>query len=224
MIAAVFDIEGTLFTNPMGRGFIEYASAHGRSLQAFGYYASILPIYTLSRLGFLPRESVNRIAIERMAGLARGYDLARAEELFRWVAESYILPSGRQSVLAEWESHRRQGHLLLIASAGLAPCTEIIGRSLGAAGTAGTEMEVRDGRYTGRIASPVVSGREKAARVLGLAARLRAEVDWAASYAYADSFHDLPFLELAGHPAAVHPDPQLRTAARERGWRILDGG
>jgi HAD superfamily hydrolase (TIGR01490 family) len=222
MIAAIFDIEGTLFTHPMGRGFIEYAASHGRGLQAFAYYASILPIYSLSQLGVLPREAVNRTAISRMTHLIRGYTLAQAEAAFEWVAESYIFPSGRESVLDLWEHHRRLGHRLLIASGGLAPCVERIGRRLHAAGTAGTEAETRDGRYTGRIGSPVVIGREKAARVLRLVAQLELDVDWPASYAYADSIHDLPFLELAGNPGAVHPDPKLRRIARERNWRIVE--
>jgi phosphoserine phosphatase len=83
---------------------------------------------------------------------------------------------------------------------------------------------VKDGRYTGRLESPVVIGREKADRTLQLVSRLGVEVDWAESFAYADSIHDLPFLELAGHPVAVHPDAGLKQVARGRGWDILDGG
>jgi phosphoserine phosphatase len=54
--------------------------------------------------------------------------------------------------------------------------------------------------------------------------RIGIEVDWPASYAYADSIHDLSFLELAGHPVAVHPDRQLARIARQRGWGIINGG
>ena len=32
MIAALFDIEGTLFTNPMGKGMTKYAFSNGRRL------------------------------------------------------------------------------------------------------------------------------------------------------------------------------------------------
>ena len=221
-IAAVFDIEGTLFTHPMGRGFIEYASSHGRKPQALAYYASIFPIYLLSKIGLMPREYVNTLAIERMAGLLRGYDLRRAEPFIDWVAEGYILPSGRKDVLEAWNRHRGMGHLMLIASGGLAPCVERIGRRLGAEGTAATEMELKNGVYTGRLASPVVIGKEKAARTLELILRLGVRVDWSASYTYADSFHDMHLLELAGHPTAVNPDPKLRRAAADRGWRIMD--
>jgi|WetSurMetagenome_2_1015567.scaffolds.fasta_scaffold272450_1 HAD superfamily hydrolase (TIGR01490 family) len=224
MIAALFDIEGTLFTNPMGWGFMKYASANGRGIRAAAYFASFFPQYCLTKINLLSRETVNSTAIARMPWFIQGYDLRQAEKMFHWVADEFILPSGRESVLERWEHHRRLGHLLLIASGGLAPCVRRIGERLQAAGTAGTEAAVEHGRYTGRISSPVVIGREKADRTRALVSELGVEVDWRESFAYADSYHDLPFMELTGHPVAVHPDAELKRVALERGWMILDGG
>jgi HAD superfamily hydrolase (TIGR01490 family) len=224
MIAALFDIEGTLFTNPMGWGFMNYAFANGRGVRAAAYFTSFFPQYCLAKANLLSRERVNSTAIARMPWFIQGYDLRQAEKMFNWVVDDFILPSGRKSVLERWEHHQRLGHLLLIASGGLAPCVRRIGESLQAAGTAGTEAEVKNGRYTGRVSSPVVIGREKAARTLKLVSQLGVDVDWKESYAYADSIHDLPFMELTGHPVAVDPDPQLSRVARERGWQIVDGG
>ncbi len=221
MIAAIFDIEGTLFTNPMGKGMTKYAFSNGRAFQAALYFASLMPLYQISKLRLFPRERFNTYAIERMTGLIQGYSPREADAAFDWVTD-FILPSGRKSVLALWEEHRRRGDLLLIASGGLTPIVDRIGARMGAAGTAGTDAQVVDGRYTGRVSSPVVIGREKAARTLRLVAQLGADVDWKESFAYADSFHDLPFMELAGHPAAVHPDAGLKWAALERGWRIME--
>jgi HAD superfamily hydrolase (TIGR01490 family) len=224
MIAALFDIEGTLYTNPMGRGFIQYASSHGRKLWAFAYLVSLMPKYYLSKLHITSRETLNRTAIARMPWLIHGYDLPQAETAFDWVANSFILPSGRESVLRLWDHHRRLGHLLVIASGGLAPCVQRIGAYLDAAGTVGTEVVVRNDRYIGRVGSPVVIGQEKAERTLQLVSQLAVEVDWPASYAYADSIHDQPFLELVGHPVAVYPDKGLDCIARERDWDIIGGG
>ena len=46
-------------------------------------------------------------------------------------------------------------------------------------------------------------------------------IDLAASYAYSDSFSDLPMLECVGHPSVVNPDRQLLAVAKERDWEIL---
>ncbi len=223
MIAAIFDIEGTLYTNPMGKGMTNYAFANGRRWQAAAYFASLMPLYQVSRMRLFPRERFNTTAIARMAGLIQGYGLKEADAAFDWVADEFMLPSGRKEVLERWDHHLRSGHLLLIASGGLTPIVERIGVHLRAAGTAGTDAEFMDGRYTGRVSSPVVIGREKADRTRKLVSKLGVEVDWRESYAYADSFHDLPFMELTGHPVAVHPDQRLRSVARERGWMMLDG-
>ncbi len=222
MIAALFDIEGTLYTNPMGMGFIKYPSSNGRKLRAYAYYASLLPSYCLSKLNITPEEVLHRAGAVRMPWLIQGYDLSQAEAAFDWVAKSFVLPSGRPSVLNQWDHHCQQGHLMLIASGGLAPCVQRIGSHLNAAGTVGTEVLVRNGRYTARVGSPVVMGPEKAKRTRQLVSQIGAEVDWPGSYAYADSIHDLPFLELVGHPVAVYPDRGLERVARERGWQVID--
>jgi phosphoserine phosphatase len=223
MIAAIFDIEGTLYTNPMGRGFMRYAASHGRAVRTNLYFGSLIPQYYLSKIRLVSRESLNTTAIARMPWLIQGYSAKEMEAAFEWVVDRFMLPSGRKSVLDRWEHHRRSGHLLLIASGGLAPCVGRVGAHLRAAGTAGTEIRMKDGRCTTRIGSPVVIGKEKAVRTLRLVSQLGASVDWPASFAYADSHHDLPFMELAGHPTAVHPDPGLRRTARERGWPVLEG-
>jgi phosphoserine phosphatase len=50
------------------------------------------------------------------------------------------------------------------------------------------------------------------------------EVDFQASYAYADSISDLHLLEIVGHPVATYADERLRAVAMERGWRVFPGG
>ena len=40
------------------------------------------------------------------------------------------------------------------------------------------------------------------------------------SYAYSDSYTDLPMLEAVGHPVVVNPDRVLAKLAKERGWQI----
>lgn len=46
-------------------------------------------------------------------------------------------------------------------------------------------------------------------------------IDWENSFAYADSYSDLPVLELVGNPVAVQPDPKLKHLAEQREWAII---
>jgi HAD superfamily hydrolase (TIGR01490 family) len=221
MVAAIFDIEGTLFSGQMGRGFIAYARRNGRKARAQLYFLSLMPKYLGYKLGLLPSQSLFNDAIGRMAWLVGGYTREQADDAFRWVVHEYILPSAHSSVLERWQDHREKGHRTYIVSGGLEPCVAHIADHLGADGYWGTKVEAREGRLTGEIIPPVIIGEEKRRGVQAMLASEGIQIDWSASFAYADSLHDLPILEMVGHPVVVNPDEELARVAASRGWEIL---
>jgi len=75
-----------------------------------------------------------------------------------------------------------------------------------------------DGRYTGEM-DFYAYGPFKAEAMRDLA--VFEGIDLAESYAYSDSYTDVPMLESVGHPVAVNPDRVLARLARERGWEIV---
>lgn len=224
MIAAIFDIEGTLFSGQMGRGFIDYARRNGRGWRANLYFLSIMPKYLGYRLGILSARSLNHDAIQRMAWLIGGYSRIQAERAHQWVAHEYILPSAHPEIMDRWWHHKQQGHRTFIVSGGLDPCVAHIASELKADGYWGTKVEQKDGKSSGRIIPPVVIGEGKRQAVRRMVELGGLAVDWSASYAYADSLHDLPVLEMVGHPVAVYPDEGLAQIAEDRGWEILQRG
>jgi phosphoserine phosphatase len=86
----------------------------------------------------------------------------------------------------------------------------------------GTKFEVENGRYTGRVTVPAIIGVEKERQVRRFFKDRQVEIDWAASYAYADSISDRDLLEMVGHPTVTFPGDELRTLATEQGWKIID--
>ena len=82
----------------------------------------------------------------------------------------------------------------------------------------GAELEVRDGRYTGFMVAPPLVGEARAAWLQRYAHQ--EGVDLKHSYAYADSYSDLPLLRAVGNPVAVSPDSALYRYARRRRWPI----
>ena len=206
----------------MGYGFIQYAKTHQRRYRAWLYYARIMPAYYLSKFHLVQREYVFGKAIELLAWLIQGYSLEEATKAFDWVVQDHILPSGREDVLTCLKEHQRQGHLTLIVSSGLMPCLTRIAEHLGVTGVIGTDLEVIDDRYTGRIQPPVLIGEEKGIQARRYFSTRSIEIDWEASFAYADSSHDLAMFELVGNPIAVNPDPSLRRLAQKRKWKVID--
>jgi len=115
--------------------------------------------------------------------------------------------------------HQSAGRDVIIISSSGTEVVEPIGARLGVDKAIGTQMAVEDGKYTGDILF-YAYGPGKAEAMRALAAE--EGYDLSESYAYSDSYTDLPMLEVVGHPYAVNPDEQLRRVARERVWPILE--
>jgi HAD superfamily hydrolase (TIGR01490 family) len=222
MIAALFDSDGTLYAAQFGRGMMKYAQTHGRSGQAWVYFASLLPSFLASKFSPAAREVFERERIARLAWLLKGWDEGEVMAAFHWVAHEYLLPTRRAAVLRRLAEHQLQEHRVLIVSGMFTACLEVIGRQLGVIDLIGTELEMEHGRCSGKIIPPVIKGAEKIARTRQYLESRGIEVDWQASYAYGDSFSDRDMLSLAGNPAAVYPDEKLRRLAQQRGWEILE--
>ena len=81
-----------------------------------------------------------------------------------------------------------------------------------------TELEVKDGVFTGEVIHPTCYGEGKA-----IAARQIAEqegVDLDESYFYSDSHEDIQLLEAVGRPRPLNPNRQLAQIAKERNWPV----
>ncbi|HXQ24950.1 MAG TPA: HAD family hydrolase [Candidatus Acidoferrales bacterium] len=117
--------------------------------------------------------------------------------------------------------HVAQGHRVFLVSGTLACLAHVVAQRLpGPIEVCATELEVRDGRWTGRLAGEHMSGQAKARTVRSVAARFGLSL-WE-SYAYGNSITDLPMLDSVGHPVAVNPPARLRRIARSEGWPSCD--
>ena len=222
MIVALFDADGTLYSAAYGRGLMKYVLSQGRYVHVAAYFGSLIAPTIPVKLRLTHNETLDRLKIGRMAWLLRGWDEAQGRRAFEWVNDEYLLPTRREHVIARLRSHQQQGHTVVIASGTFTPSLEIFGERLGVRHLVGTGIEIRAGRYTGRHLPPIIKGADKLA---GIRARLSAigeSIDWASSFAYGDSFSDREFMQLVGHPVAVHPEHHLREYAAENKWEILE--
>ncbi|MBN1318231.1 MAG: HAD-IB family hydrolase [Anaerolineales bacterium] len=221
-VAALFDVNGTLYKAGMGWGLLKYASSHGHRTEALLYQAATMPLYLLNKLKLVGREPFHRKAIEWMAWLVRGWSVEQAMAAHQWVARDFILPTENPSVTVRFREHLVKGHLLVLVSGMPVECLELIGQQLGATGVIGTSFELKDNRYTGRVTPPAVIGIEKERQVRRFFEDRNIEVDWGASYGYADSISDRDLLEMVGHPTATFPGGEMRALALEKRWEIID--
>ncbi|MDD3284842.1 MAG: HAD family phosphatase [Patescibacteria group bacterium] len=82
------------------------------------------------------------------------------------------------------------------------------------------ELEVVDGKYTGKVLNLIPYGSNKAILVRKLVEK--ENFSFSNSYAYSDRFSDIELFELVDVPIVVNPEPKLRIEANKRNWKILD--
>ncbi len=117
------------------------------------------------------------------------------------------------------EAHRAAGHHLVIVTAASSYQVAPVARVLGIEDVRCTRLEVIDGRFTGKVISPMCYGEGKALAARRVAREQQARLG--DCWFYTDSSADLPLLREVGHPVAVNPSDALGAQARAQRWPTL---
>lgn len=212
--AAVFDLDRTLLVGASGpvianalrqAGILGPQSIPGEGLvyRVFDLIGETRPSMILTRQAARAAAGWNRDAV-RAAGEAAADVLAEA-----------VAPFARQVI----ERHRSEGRKLVMATTTPLDLIEPLGQRLGFDAVLATRYRAVDGVYVGEIDGEFVWGRGKLRAVQEWASG--ESVDLAASFAYSDSYYDVPLLSGVGFPHAVNPDPRLYLYAVARRWPVL---
>ena len=140
----------------------------------------------------------------------------------RFLAE-VIAPLIPASAHALVESHRARGDRLVLTTATNRVLTELTAQHIGIADLLATEVELLDGRCTGRTAGVLNMREGKVTRLRAwLAAQALPATLLAEAVFYSDSSNDLALLGAVAEPVVVDPDLSLRRHATVAGWRVLE--
>jgi putative phosphoserine phosphatase/1-acylglycerol-3-phosphate O-acyltransferase len=217
--AAIFDLDRTLLAGSSSSAISDALFEGGLTpRRAIPGQALMMQRYRL--LG----ESAPSMFLARASALtARGKrveDVSKAAELAADQLERDILPY----VPPLLESHRKEGRALVLATTTpydlVKPLADRLGFDDVIATRWATFTDSKGGiRYTGRLDGGFVWAMGKLRAVRRWAAEQG--VSLATSWAYSDSFYDLPLLESVGYPHAVNPDYRLHAAATLQRWPVL---
>jgi HAD superfamily hydrolase (TIGR01490 family) len=213
-IGAFFDLDGTLVD-----GFTATAHAGDRIRRRQARIGEVLGVIEASMRYRFGRMRFERL-MSRAAGYLRGESLAEldqlGERLFVERVSSRVFPYMHEVVRA----HQQRGHTVVLSSSALTIHAEPVARYLEITHVLCNHFELGDdGRLTGRIARPVIWGRNKAAAVqLFCEAN---DVDLQHSYFYADGNEDAALMKLVGNPRPVNPRSGLAAMAATEGWPVL---
>ena len=151
---------------------------------------------------------------ERVA-LLKGLD----ESVMREIAENLPITEGVERLMFVL---KRYGYKIAILSGGFTYFGNYLKQKYGFDYVYANELEVEEGRLTGRHVGEIVDGRRKA-ELLRLLCQVE-NINIAQSIAVGDGANDLPMLDLAGLGIAFHAKPKVKATASQSISTIgLDG-
>ncbi|HEB88634.1 MAG TPA: phosphoserine phosphatase SerB [Deltaproteobacteria bacterium] len=147
-----------------------------------------------------------RASLERRVALLEGLD----ERVLGEIAKRLPLTSGAERLI---RTLRSLGYRTAILSGGFSYFGRDLQRRLGIDFVFANELEIREGRLTGRVRGEIVDGARKAALLRQIAddEGLRLEQ----TIAVGDGANDLPMLDAAGLGIAFHAKPRVRASAEQ---------
>ncbi len=190
VVVAAFDFDGTLTWRDTLLPFLHRLLGAPTLLWVLFICSPWLAAYAL-RLTSNHRAK----AVLLQAALA-GRTQAEVQRCAQAFVREYLPLQWRPWAMHQLVQHQQLGHRCIIVSASTSLYMHLAGASLGVDAVLCTEMEVVDGRYTGRMATPNCHGEEKVHR---LQAWLATEFGAAQPvlHAYGDTSGDRPMLRLA---------------------------
>lgn len=212
--AAFFDLEKTL--TPLATEQACALRMARRGEFPYSSLARVLFIYLRYNLGLIGDfDSMKRFGAHVFTGRNHQHDQTSMRQLFDEGLGKQVYPEALALVR---RFHEANFEVFIVSATYrfmVAPYAEKLG--IDAAHVHAVDLEVdAQGQCTGRIRGTIPHQHLKAAVVFEAGKR---GVSLADSYAFGDTFNDVPMLEAVGHPVVVNPGAKLARLAESRGWR-----
>lgn len=154
------------------------------------------------------REEVNRRYYRLFEGLEVDVIAQAGRQWFQRHAQQDDFYIGKS--VERLNHHKQTGESVVFVSGSFSALLSPIASTLGVDNVICSDLEIINGRYTGKLVSEPTIGQGKRNRIIRFAAEN--DVNLAMSYAYGDDVSDIPMLACVGHPRLVNPQPEAVTA------------
>jgi HAD superfamily hydrolase (TIGR01490 family) len=211
--AAFFDVDGTLIKGLIICAFPDYLAGRGFfDKKKNERIQELTHLYGEGKISY--RYASVRIPKLYAAGI-KGQKQSEIMELASAFLREYsknVFPYSKGLV----SLFKRNGFLTIAVSG--SPIEAVTPLNMDFREIQGTEMEVRNGVYTGKVKRNLILAEEKRKVITSLIKKYN--IDMKSSFAFGDTEQDLPMLGKVGHPVPLNPAPLLRKHALKKGWCI----
>ena len=214
MKIALFDLDNTLLDGDSDHAWAEYLIEEG-VLHPEEYHAKNEWFFERYKDGTLDIHEFLDFQLAPIANRPRRQLEAWHQDFMQRKIRPMILPKAVELI----ESHADAEKAIVTATNRF--ITGPIAGELGVATLIATDIEERDGIFTGKPRGTPTFREGKVERVNEWLASRGCTLEGCESWFYSDSLNDLPLLARVTHPVAVDPDATLRAHAEERGWPVI---
>lgn len=208
---AIFDVDGTLIKGQSQIHFVMFLRGQGilsllDMISIFAWYFRYL--FLSSGID----QSLNEKIYTKILGGKRTEEVA--EEINNHFSQEYknVYP-GAKELLKGCVDKEMQ---VILLSSMPKPLLRAYAEYFGVKDYYGTELEIRDGCYTGKIAGKILVGEEKLKFIKNNYKDSAIEFDY-----FSDHESDLPVLLAAKEAIVVNPTSALSKIAKQKGWRMI---
>ena len=215
MNLALFDLDYTLLTGDSDHAWGEFLVEEG-VVDGAEYKRKNDFFWTQYKSGTLDIREYLAFTLASIAGKSA----AELQPLHQRYMTKKIEPMVGPKALALLAAHAND--ICAIVTATNAFITAPIAARFGVAHLIACDVEMVNGRYTGRPTGEPSFRDGKVRRVNAWVNAMGKNLhDFERSYFYSDSHNDLALMEAVSHPVAVNPDDSLNAHAVARGWPIV---
>ena len=211
MKLGIFDVDGTLLSGFLVRDFAFFLSKRGlfdqRSLKAMGM---AFHEFETGKSNYMAAAS------SILQAYARGIENQRINDIECAASDCSKGLSIRGCFLDSVQS--LSGRRVILISASPVEVVRQLRKFFPADFVIASELEKKDGIYTGVISKDMTRVGMKKKELTGLLDYYKFSLS--GSLGFGDTEHDLEFLELVDTPIATFPKEALKKVAKKRGWKI----
>lgn len=209
---AFFDLDRTILRTSNGTPLV--LEAYKRKIMTRRDLISAIRYSILYKLEWKETTKI----LSEMAAWIEGLDEKKFRDFAQEVVKSKLIDEIRPEVYQEMEMHRKEGAGLVMLSAATIYVCQPIAEHLGMDDVISSELEVKEGVFTGIPAGTINYGDQKLVRFETYCEKN--QIDREKAWFYTDSHTDIPVMEEVGYPICVAPDRRLRKHAQQKNWVI----
>ena len=219
MRVAIFDFDGTLYAEETFTILMNHLKNHPVYKSKYGrFYKSLMPRYIATKLNLYPNAKMKERSMQFYLEAFEGRTTSEMDTYFEEIKE-IMQKDFNPEVIARLKQHQQDNVHILLVSGAYTQFLQRVTDGFSFNHIIGSEINYKDNVVHTKIPVKHVNGTRKTEHLLQVLEGQ--EIDWKNSYAYGDSYTDLPVLELVGNPVAVKPEEKLKSLAVERNWEIL---